>query len=99
MQARDRFLAHTIQQMQAFADGGGDVPAIVRRSGKSSDAGIRFGRMEVSYFLGIAYQQGTAVARDSRQALRWLQRAASLGSRTALASLAAAGATATAANR
>ncbi|HSV77941.1 MAG TPA: SEL1-like repeat protein [Ramlibacter sp.] len=98
-QARDRFLARTIQQMQEFADGRGDVPAIVRRSGKSSDAGVRFGRMEVSYFLAIAYQQGVAVARDSRQALRWLQRAATLGSRTALASLAAAGATATAASR
>ena len=91
--ARDAFLARTVQQMQAFANGSGDVPAIVRQSGKSSDEGIRMGRMEVSYFLGIAYQQGVTVARDDTQATRWLQRAATMGSRTAQARLGAAAAT------
>src|SRR3954469_10813043 len=46
---RDRFFARTIDQMQSFAQGGGDVPMIVKRSGKSTDEGIRFGRMEMSY--------------------------------------------------
>src|SRR6185369_10659441 len=32
-QARDRFFGKTIEQMQAFADGKGDVPMIVKRSG------------------------------------------------------------------
>ena len=89
---RDRFLSRTIEQMQDFADGRGDVPAILKRSGKSSEEGVRFGRMEMSYFLGIAYQQGVTVARDASQAVRWLQRAASMGSRTAQARLGAAGA-------
>jgi hypothetical protein len=88
--ARDRFFRSTIDQMQAFADGQGDVPMIVKRSGKSTSEGIRFGRMEMSYFLGIAYLEGTTVPQDPNQAVRWLQRAANLGSRTAQARLGAA---------
>jgi hypothetical protein len=88
--ARDRFFNRTIDQMQAFADGKGDVPMIVKRSGKSTDEGIRFGRMEMSYFLGVAYLEGSTVPQDSNQAVRWLQRAANLGSRTAAARLGAA---------
>src|SRR6478609_4620633 len=88
--ARDRFFARTIDQMQSFAQGGGDVPMIVKRSGKSTDEGIRFGRMEMSYFLGIAYLEGSTVSQDPNMAVRWLQRAATLGSRTAQAKLGAA---------
>jgi hypothetical protein len=89
VQARDRFFARVIEQMQAFADGKGDVPIIVKRSGKSTEEGIRFGRMEMSYFLGIAYLEGATVPQDPAQATRWLQRAANLGSRTAQARLGA----------
>jgi hypothetical protein len=87
--ARERFFRSTIDQMQAFADGKGDVPMIVKRSGKSTDEGIRFGRMEMSYFLGVAYLEGATVSQDPSQAVRWLQRAATLGSRTAQARLGA----------
>jgi TPR repeat protein len=48
--------------------------------------------MEMSYFLGMAYSEGGAVPKDSTQAVRWLQRAASLGSRSAQTRLGAAGA-------
>ncbi|MEJ8834970.1 hypothetical protein [Ramlibacter sp. AN1133] len=89
-QARDRFFGKTIEQMQAFADGKGDVPMIVKRSGKSTEEGIRFGRMEMSYFLGVAYLEGVTVPQDPNQAVRWLQRAANMGSRTAQARLGAA---------
>jgi hypothetical protein len=88
--SRDRFFRTTVDQMQAFADGKGDVPMIVKRSGKSTEEGIRFGRMEMSYFLGVAYLEGVTVPQDSNQAVRWLQRAANLGSRTAAARLGAA---------
>jgi hypothetical protein len=88
--ARDRFFRSTIDQMQSFADGLGDIPMIVKRSGKSTAEGIRFGRMEMSYFLGIAYLEGATVPQDATQAVRWLQRAATLGSRTAQARLGAA---------
>jgi hypothetical protein len=83
MQQRDRFFTRIIDQMQAFAEGRGDVPTIVKRSGKATDEGIRFGRMEMSFFLGVAYLEGATVSQDANQAVRWLQRAASLGSRTA----------------
>ena len=89
LQSRDRFFAHTIADMQAFADGRGEVPVIVKRSGKCTPEGVRFGRMEMSYFLGVAYQKGATVPQDQAQATRWLQRAVNLGSRTALARLSA----------
>jgi TPR repeat protein len=85
--SRERFFKATIEQMQAFADGKGDVPTIVKRSGKATEEGIRFGRMEMSYFLGIAYMEGSTVPQDATQAVRWLQRAATMGSRTAAARL------------
>jgi hypothetical protein len=93
-QARDRFLARTVHEMEAFANGQGDVPMIVKLCGKSTGEGIRFGRMEMSYFLGVAYLDGVSVKKDETQAAQWLQRAATLGSRSAQARLAAAGFTA-----
>ncbi|HSH89703.1 MAG TPA: DUF2927 domain-containing protein [Ramlibacter sp.] len=88
-QVRDQFLATTIQQMHAYANGQGDVPAVVKRSGKSTPEGIRFGRGEMSYFLGIAYLEGVSVSRDATQAVRWLERAATMGNRGAQAKLGA----------
>ena len=92
MQSRDRFLARTVLEMEAFADGNGDVPMIVKKCGKSTVDGIRYGRTEMSYFLGIAYLQGVSVTKNASQAVRWLQRAANMGSRSALAQLGAASA-------
>ena len=89
MKSRDAFLSRTVAEMRDFADGRGDVPAIVKHSGKSSPEAIRYGRMEMSYFLGIAYQEGVTVKQDPSQAMQWLQRAASMGSRPAQARLGA----------
>jgi hypothetical protein len=87
---RDRFLARTVEQMEAFADGRGEGPDILKRSGKITESGTKLGRMEMSYFLGVAYQEGAVVARNETQAMRWLQRAGSLGSRSAQARMAGA---------
>ncbi len=88
LQARDRFFAATIDQMHAYASGRGDVPAIIRRSGKATEEGVRAGRSEMSYFLGLAYLEGAAVpASDRAQAQRWLEQAASAGNRRAQARL------------
>ncbi|MBG9387910.1 DUF2927 domain-containing protein [Caenimonas aquaedulcis] len=89
VQQRDAFFASTLQQMQTYANGQGDIPAIVKRSGKSTAEGIRFGRGEMSYFLGIAYMEGATAARDSTMAVRWLERAATMGNRGAQAKLGA----------
>jgi hypothetical protein len=88
-QARDEFFASTIQQMRSYANGQGDIPAVVKRSGKTTSEGIRYGRGEMSYFLGIAYLEGTTVSRDATQAVRWLERAATMGNRGAQAKLGA----------
>lgn len=84
---RDRFIAGTVEQMRAYASGEGDIPAIVRRSGKSTDAGIRNGRSEMSYFLAVAYLEGTSVEADRKQAVQWLERAATAGNVRAQARL------------
>jgi TPR repeat protein len=86
--SRDRFLARTFKEMQAFAEGQGDIPMIVKRCGKATQTGMLFGRTEMSYFLGVAYEQGATVKQDSALALRWLQRAGGMGSRSAQARLA-----------
>ncbi|HSW18627.1 MAG TPA: hypothetical protein VLJ86_15510 [Ramlibacter sp.] len=84
-QLRDQFFAMTVEQMHAYAGGRGDIPAIVRRSGKSTEEGVRAGRSEMSYFLGIAYLEGATVPADRGQAIRWLERAASAGNQRAQA--------------
>ena len=89
MQARDQFYMETVQQMHAYANGQGDVPAVVKRSGKATPEGVRYGRGEMSYFLGIAYLEGVTVSRDAPQAVRWLERAATMGNRGAQAKLGA----------
>lgn len=96
---RDQYLSRTVADMQAFADGRGDVPMIVKACGKATPDGIRYGRMEMSYFLGVAYQQGASVTQDNVQAGAWLQRAASMGSASAKTRLLAAGGATLAGNR
>lgn len=86
-QARNRFFAGTINQMQAYAGGTGDIPVVVKRSGKSTDDGVRQGRTEMSYFLGVAFQIGATAPQDSIKAVHWLERAASAGNRGAQALL------------
>jgi hypothetical protein len=88
-QQRDAYFATVLQRMQSYANGQGDIPAIVKRSGKSTTEGIRFGRGEMSYFLGIAYMEGVTAPRDSTLAVRWLERAATMGNRSAQTKLGA----------
>ncbi len=82
-QSQARFFAGTVEQMLAFAGGRGDVPAVVKRSGKATDEGVRMGRTEMSFFLGVAFQEGVTVPASHAQAVYWFERAASAGSRRA----------------
>jgi hypothetical protein len=86
-QARDQFFGTIVDQMHAYASGQGDIPVVIKRSGKATAEGIRYGRGEMSYFLGIAYLEGVTVQRDATQAVRWLERAATMGNRGAQAKL------------
>jgi hypothetical protein len=89
MKERDQFFADVVQKMRKYADGTGHVPEIVKRSGKSTPDGIKFGRSEMSYFLGVAYLDGVTVQRDATQGLKWLERAATMGNRSAQTKLGA----------
>lgn len=86
-QAAERFIAELVDQMRAFALGQGDVPAIIKRSGKATEEGIALGRSETSFFLGLAYLEGASVAFDAPEALFWLRRAANEGNQPAQARL------------
>ena len=89
VKTRDAFFAETVREMNAYASGTGDAPSIVRRSGKSTPDGIRFGRGEMGYFLGIAYLEGATVRRNEAEAMKWFERAATMGNRGAQAKLGA----------
>jgi hypothetical protein len=89
MKERDQFFADVVQKMRKYADGTGHIPEIVKRSGKSTPDGIKFGRSEMSYFLGVAYLDGVTVQRDATQGLKWLERAATMGNRNAQTKLGA----------
>lgn len=56
--ARDAFLTQTLAEMEAYARGEGDIPAIIRRSGKATASGVRQGRSDMAYFLGRADPEG-----------------------------------------
>lgn len=86
-QARDVFFASIVSQMHDYASGKGSVPAVVVRSGKSTDEGIRHGRTEMSFFLGVAYQRGATVKPDPARATQWFEHAATQGSSRAKAQL------------
>ena len=83
LQLRDQFLHTAVQQSQAYASGHGDIPAVIKRSGKATGDGVRHGRREMSYFLGVAYQEGATVTPDPVQAMHWFQQAASQGNQPA----------------
>src|SRR5262245_23642008 len=60
------FLLRVVKEMEAFANGTGEAPAIVLRSGKATGAGLAQGRTNIQYFLGTAYLSGLVVERDRR---------------------------------
>lgn len=83
----NKFMARTVEQMESFAEGKSDPPAVLRRSGKITAKGLGYGRAQMSYFLGLAYQLGTSTPQDPARAARWLERAAQEGDVQAKAQL------------
>jgi hypothetical protein len=75
-QAADVFLRDTIQAMENFANGKGEAPTVIVRSGKATAQGMARGRTDIQYFLGLAYTHGHIVKPDKEKAIGWLQKAA-----------------------
>jgi hypothetical protein len=75
-EAQQRFLQDTVLGMESFAGDQGEVPVILKRSGKASGEFMRRGKTLIRYQLGLAHYRGTIVPRDHAVAAKWFERAA-----------------------
>lgn len=66
-------------QMEAFANGQGEVPGIVLRSGRASQEYILNARRRAEYYVGMAYLRGGIVSEDLPASAAWFQRSAKKG--------------------
>lgn len=71
-----KFTSTITTDMEKFAQGLGEVPVIVRRSGRASETHITTARSEMAYFLGLAAQRKSI--KDDAQAVVWFRLASSL---------------------
>lgn len=71
-----KFTSTITSDMEKFAQGQGEVPVIVRRSGRASETHITTARLEMAYFLGLAAQR--KLIKDDAQAVVWFRLASSL---------------------
>jgi hypothetical protein len=78
-QRRSAHYAARLREMEDFARGQGDVPTIVKRSGRASPGHIEEARQWMAYYLGLAYKNATGVAADPVEAHRWLASASRSG--------------------
>jgi hypothetical protein len=69
----------TVKGMEALASGTGEIPMIVKRSGKASSEHMINAQREVGYFLGLAYLRGTIVGKSETVSSQWFKRAAEQG--------------------
>lgn len=73
------FNRRALAQLEALASGQGEVPAIVRRSGKASDTYIEKARPMVAFFVGMAYLRGVIANKNPAASAPWLKRSAEQG--------------------
>lgn len=69
-------LRKIVADMERFADGTGEPPAVIILSSKATAAGLARGQVEIQFFLGLAYLNGHIVERDQAKAVEWLTKAA-----------------------
>ncbi len=73
------FLSTLIRNLEAFAEGSGEPPAVIYRSGKATSSGLQRGQVESQFYLGLAYLNGDIVTPDRARAAYWLGKAAGNG--------------------
>ena len=78
-QRANEFVEKNYVEMQAFAKGQGEVPVILRRSGRASETSIANARREMAHFLGLEALRGTMAAKDEARAAAWFQLSAQAG--------------------
>jgi hypothetical protein len=79
MKQAQAFTLTIFKEMEAFASGQGDIPTIIKRSGKASGTHMDNARQEIGFFVGRAYLQGTITAKDTSAAAQWFKRTAEQG--------------------
>lgn len=77
----------TIAGLEAFANGAGEPPLILFRSGKLNATGMKMGQMNVQSILGFSYFNGLSVAQDRIKGAGYMLKAAQNGNRNAVANL------------
>jgi TPR repeat protein len=75
----DAFVAKTYAEMEIFAKGQGEVPVIIRRSGRASETSLANSRRQMAHFLGLAALRGTFAAKDDALAASWFKISALAG--------------------
>jgi TPR repeat protein len=77
----DAFLKKIYQNMAQFARGQGEVPNIIHRSGRMSEASVRNARAAMALYLGLAHMHGRLVGMPASTKLvgEWLQLSADNG--------------------
>jgi hypothetical protein len=81
------FELQIVREMERFASGKGEIPPIIRRSGRASEETIKEARSAMAYYLGTAYEQGDIVDKDVVSALKWFDEGARQGDSDAMAAL------------
>lgn len=78
-QVRSAFLTKIIGDMEKFAEGNGEVPRILIRSGMLVPASVSQARVDMNWLLGFSYHNGHIVKADLGAAERWYQSGALRG--------------------
>ena len=81
---RQEFLEKIVGDSQRFADGTGEVPRILIRSGMLGPGSVAKAKIDMKWMLGISYQYGHIVQKDVVLAESWFERAALEGSSPAM---------------
>jgi hypothetical protein len=77
--AQALFLRKTLQEMERYARGEGEVPPTVLRSGWATEKAMLAGQDLMAYCVGVAHLFGIGTAADRAQARPWFERAAEKG--------------------
>jgi Sel1 repeat len=78
-QRANAFVAKTYAEMAAFAKGQGEVPVIIRRSGRASEASLANSRRQMAHYLGLVALRGTGADKDDTLAASWFKISALAG--------------------
>jgi Sel1 repeat len=66
-----RFMLQVVEKMEQFASGKGEIPPVIRRSGRASEEVISTSRSTMAYYLGTAYEDGDIVQKSASSAFKW----------------------------